>query len=88
MNYNIAVLGGDGIGPEVTAEAVRVLQAIGRKRGHTFRFTEAPVGGNAIDRFGTALPEDTVRVAEQSDAVLFGAVGGPKWDDPRARVRP
>ena len=88
VNYNIAVLGGDGIGPEVTAEAVRVLQAIGRKRGHTFRFTEAPVGGNAIDRFGTALPEDTVRVAEQSDAVLFGAVGGPKWDDPRARVRP
>ena len=88
MEFKIAVLGGDGIGPEVTAEAVRVLEAIGRKRGHTFQFSEAPVGGNAIDRYGTALPENTVRLAKQSDAVLFGAVGGPKWDDPRAKVRP
>ncbi len=88
MEFKIAVLGGDGIGPEVTAEAGRVLEAIGRKRGHTFHFSEAPVGGNAIDRYGTALPENTVRLAKQSDAVLFGAVGGPKWDDPRAKVRP
>ncbi|MSQ12359.1 MAG: 3-isopropylmalate dehydrogenase [Dehalococcoidia bacterium] len=88
MEYRIAVLGGDGIGPEVTAEAVRVLKVVGAKRGHSFRFTEGPIGGNAIDRFGTALPEETVRLVKQSDAVLLGAVGGPKWDDPRAATRP
>jgi 3-isopropylmalate dehydrogenase len=88
MEFSIAVLPGDGIGPEVTAEGVRLLEAVGRKHGHTFRFQEGMVGGIAIDTHGVALPPETVRIAQDSDAVLFGAVGGPKWDDPRASVRP
>jgi 3-isopropylmalate dehydrogenase len=88
MDYAIAVLPGDGIGPEVTAEGVRVLEAIGQRHGHAFRFEEGTVGGIAIDTTGSALPPDTLRLAKRSDAVLFGAVGGPKWDDPRAPVRP
>ena len=88
MKSRIAVLPGDGIGPEVTAEGVRLLEAVGRRYGHTFHFQEAPVGGIAIDTHGVALPPESLRVAQDSDAVLFGAVGGPKWDDPRAKVRP
>jgi 3-isopropylmalate dehydrogenase len=88
VNYGIAVLAGDGIGPEVTAEAARALQAIGTRFGHNFAFTAGLVGGIAIDETGDPLPEDTLRIARESDAVLFGAVGGPKWDDPRARTRP
>lgn len=88
MNYKIAVLPGDGIGPEVTAESVKVLEAIGRKFGHTFNFEHGAVGGNAIDDYGNALPDSTLRTARASDAVLFGSVGGPKWDDPRAKTRP
>ena len=88
MPFAIAVLPGDGIGPEVTQEAVNALERIGQRFGHTFSFTYAPVGGNAIDRYGTALPEQTLQVAKRADAVLFGAVGGPKWDDPQASVRP
>ena len=88
MKSRIAVLPGDGIGPEVTTEGVRLLEAVGRKYGHTFHFQEAPVGGIAIDTHGVALPPESLRVAQDSDAVLFGAVGGPKWDDPRAKVRP
>ncbi|MEC9140635.1 MAG: 3-isopropylmalate dehydrogenase [Chloroflexota bacterium] len=88
MNFKIAVLPGDGIGPEVTLESVKVLEAIGRKYGHTFSFEHGAVGGNAIDDFGSALPDSTLKTAKASDAVLFGAVGGPRWDDPRAKTRP
>ena len=86
--YKILVLPGDGIGPEVTAEGVRALEAIGKKYGHTFAFSEDYVGGAAIDAYGTALRPETLEAAKASDAVLWGAVGGPKWDDPRAKVRP
>ena len=88
MNYNIAVLPGDGIGPEVIAEAVKVMDAVGRRFGHTFNTESGRVGGNAIDDFGTPLPDETVELCQRSDAILFGAVGGPKWDDPEAPTRP
>jgi 3-isopropylmalate dehydrogenase len=86
--FRIAVLGGDGIGPEVTAEAVKVLRAIEGASDHHFELTEDQVGGAAIDAYGTALRPATVQLSKRSDAVLFGAVGGPKWDDPKAAVRP
>jgi 3-isopropylmalate dehydrogenase len=88
MRALICVLPGDGIGPEVTTEALKVLTAVGKKGGHTFEFREALIGGAAIDAKGTALPDETLAVAKEADAVLLGAVGGPKWDDPRAKVRP
>ncbi|MEA3407527.1 MAG: 3-isopropylmalate dehydrogenase [Chloroflexota bacterium] len=88
MDYTIALLGGDGIGPEVTAEARKVLEAVGDAYGHTFTFKEAVIGGAAIDAVGDPLPEETLSVCRASDAVLFGAVGGPKWDDSTADVRP
>jgi 3-isopropylmalate dehydrogenase len=88
MKARIAVLGGDGIGPEVTAEAVRVLQAVAQRFGHEFAFIEALVGGAAIDASGSALPPRTIDACRESAAVLLGAVGGPKWSDPSAPVRP
>ena len=88
MKARIAVLGGDGIGPEVTQEAVRVLRAVAERYGHEFEFVEARIGGGAIDATGTALPQATIDVCLASDAVLLGAVGGPKWSDPSAPVRP
>lgn len=88
MDLRIAVLGGDGIGPEVTAESIKVLDVIGRRFGHKITFASGAVGGNAIDEFGTALPSQTRDLVKGADAVLFGAVGGPKWDDPRAEHRP
>ncbi|MCY4578946.1 MAG: 3-isopropylmalate dehydrogenase [Chloroflexi bacterium] len=88
MNYSITVLPGDGIGPEVVAEAVKVLNAVGNRFGHTFDTSYGRVGGNAIDEFGTPLPEETVEMCGETDGILFGAVGGPKWDDPRAPTRP
>ena len=88
MEYKLAVLPGDGIGPDVIAEAVRVLEAVGRRFGHDFELSEGAIGGNAIDSTGTALPDETQELCDQADAVLFGAVGGPKWDDPKAPVRP
>ncbi len=88
MNYSIALMPGDGIGSEVTAEAVRMLAAVGKRFGHSFEYQEALVGGAAIDATGDALPEESLNIAKQSDSILFGAVGGPKWDDPRARTRP
>ncbi len=88
MEARIAVLGGDGIGPEVTAESIKVLDAVGQRYGHQFDYVTGSVGGNAIDKFGTALPDDTLNRVLGSDAVLFGAVGGPKWDDPLAKIRP
>ena len=86
--FHIAVLPGDGIGPEVTRAAVAVLYAVGEAYGHAFRTTEAAIGGAAIDAHGDALPEATRAVCDASDAVLLGAVGGPKWSDPKAHVRP
>jgi len=88
MNYEIALLGGDGIGPEVTAQAARVLERVGAAFRHTFRFTPALIGGCAIDATGAALPDETLAICRAADAVLLGAVGGPKWDDPTATVRP
>ena len=88
MEFKLAVLPGDGIGPDVIGEAVRVLEAVGRRFGHDFELSEGAIGGNAIDSTGTALPDETQELCDQADAVLFGAVGGPKWDDPKAPVRP
>ena len=88
MDFNIAVLPGDGIGPEVIAEGVKTLDAVGKRFGHSFRYTYDDVGGVAIDKHGTALKPETVEMVQGSDALLFGAVGGPKWDDPTAPVRP
>ncbi|MBW7650756.1 3-isopropylmalate dehydrogenase [Anoxybacillus sp. ST4] len=86
--YRIAVLPGDGIGKEVTKGAVNVLQAIGDRFGHTFHFSYGLIGGEAIDREGTPFPEQTLHMCKQSDAVLLGAVGGPKWDSNPPYLRP
>ena len=88
MNANIVVLPGDGIGPEVTAAAVEVLQAIANRYGHDFHFEECLIGGAAIEATGEPLPQATLEAAKNADAVLLGAVGGPKWSDPKAKVRP
>jgi 3-isopropylmalate dehydrogenase len=88
VRFNIAILPGDGVGPEVAAEGVKVLEAVGARFGHFFELDYGLIGGVAIDQFGVALPEETLRKCEKSDAVLMGAVGGPKWDDPTAKVRP
>ncbi len=88
MQAKITLLPGDGIGPEVVAEGVKVLQAVVRQFGHTFEFSEQLVGGIAIDQTGSALPDATLAACQSADAVLLGAVGGPKWSDPRAAVRP
>jgi 3-isopropylmalate dehydrogenase len=86
--HDILVLPGDGIGPEVTTEGVRVLENVGQRFEHVFRMTEDVVGGACIDAHGVAIRPETIEAAKASDAVLFGAVGGPKWDDPTAKVRP
>ncbi len=88
MNHTITRLAGDGIGPEVVREAGKVLEAAARRFGRSLRFQDALIGGIAIDETQTALPEETVRLCNAADAVLLGAVGGPKWDDPHAAVRP
>ncbi|HNP71048.1 MAG TPA: 3-isopropylmalate dehydrogenase [Kouleothrix sp.] len=88
MDAVITTLPGDGIGPDVVAEGVKVLAAVGERFGHSFELHEALLGGCAIDAAGTALPEETLRLAHAADAVLLGAVGGPKWDNPEAKVRP
>jgi 3-isopropylmalate dehydrogenase len=88
MKANIVVLPGDGIGPEVTAAAVSVLQAVANRYGHEFHFEEKLIGGAAIDATGEPLPQATLDAARKADAVLLGAVGGPKWSDPKAKVRP
>jgi 3-isopropylmalate dehydrogenase len=88
MKARIVLLPGDGIGPEVVAEAVRALEAVGAKFQHSFTFAERLMGGCSIDRFGVALTEETLADCQAADAVLLGAVGGPKWDDPAAKVRP
>ena len=88
MEFNIAVLAGDGIGPEVTDEGVKVLNAAGEAFGHKFSLQYGDVGGISIDKHGTPLLDEVRELAGAADAVLFGAVGGPKWDDPSALVRP
>ena len=84
----VAVLPGDGIGPEVIAEGVRVLRAVGQRFGHRFELREGLIGGCALDARGTPLPSETLDICRAADAVLLGAVGGPRWDDPGARQRP
>lgn len=88
MQAKITLLPGDGIGPEVVAETVKVFGAIAQKYNHTFTYSSQLIGGIAIDETGTALPDATIAACRQADAVLLGAVGGPKWDNPLAAVRP
>jgi 3-isopropylmalate dehydrogenase len=88
IEARIVILGGDGVGPEVAREGVRVLEAIAARFGHQFRFEEHLIGGAAIDATQSALPAQTLSACGTADAVLLGAVGGPKWSDPNAKVRP
>jgi 3-isopropylmalate dehydrogenase len=89
MKKNIAVLSGDGIGPEVTKQALKVLHSIEKKYNHSFTYTHADMGAIAIDNYGDPLPEATLSACKAADAVLFGAIGHPKYDnDPSAKVRP
>jgi 3-isopropylmalate dehydrogenase len=88
MEFKITLLPGDGIGPEVVEEAVRVLDAIATAYNHTFHFQERLMGGCSIDTYGTSLTDETLADCQSADAVLLGAVGGPKWDDPNAKDRP
>lgn len=89
MNLNIALLPGDGIGPEIVGEAVKVLDAVGKKYGHTFAYRKGLVGACAIDAAGDPYPEETHRICREAGIVLFGAIGDPKYDnDPSAKVRP
>ena len=81
MKRNIAVLPGDGIGKEVTRGAVEILEAVAQRYGHDFEFQYGEIGGGAIDHTGSPLPDETVEICKNSDAVLLGAVGGPKWDN-------
>lgn len=88
MEYNIAVIKGDGIGPEVVDASTSVLDKVGEKYGHSFRYEYVLAGGAAIDQVGECLPSETVRICKESDGVLLGAVGGPKWDDVPGDQRP
>ena len=85
MEFDIALLPGDYIGPEVIGEAVKVLEAVSEHHGHRFRWHEAAIGGASIDAYGVPLREETIELCRNCDAVLFGAAGGPKWDQPDAR---
>lgn len=88
LDFNIILLAGDGIGPEVVHEAVRVLDVIATKYSHSFHYAERLVGGCSIDAYGTSLTDETLADCQSADAILLGAVGGPKWDDPNAKDRP
>lgn len=88
MAYKVAVLPGDGIGVEIVPEALKVLEAIGEKYGHKFEFTEGLIGGAAVDATGVPLPEETLQLCRESQAILLGAVGGPKWDNLPVHLRP
>jgi 3-isopropylmalate dehydrogenase len=89
MQKNIAVILGDGIGPEVTKQSIKVLNAVGERFAHEFYYTYGLMGADAIDRTGNPLPDETLETCESSDAILFGAIGHPKYDnDPTAKVRP
>jgi len=88
MNVSIAVLPGDGIGPEVVAESIKILECIANKFNHEFRLITADIGGCAIDKYGTPFPEKTLSTCSTVDAIMMGAVGGPKWDSPSNKIRP
>ena len=88
MNYNIAIIKGDGIGAEIIPQAVKALETAGKRYGHTFTFTDALMGGRAVDETGSPLPKETVDICLGSDSVLLGAVGGPKWDGLPPELRP
>ena len=89
MNKNITVIPGDGIGPEVTQQSIKILNAIAEHSGHNFDYTYCLMGADAIDKTGNPLPDETIEACLKSDAVLFGAIGHPKYDnDPAAKVRP
>ncbi|MEI6101623.1 MAG: 3-isopropylmalate dehydrogenase [Eubacteriales bacterium] len=88
MKMNIALVRGDGIGPEIVGSAVQVLDSIAQKYGHSFQYTEADAGGIAIDKTGSPLPQETIEICKKSDSVLLGAVGGPKWDTLPGNLRP
>jgi 3-isopropylmalate dehydrogenase len=88
MKANIILLPGDGIGPEVVMETVRVLETLASRQGHQFQFEKRLIGGCAIDESGVALTGETLADCQKAGAVLLGAVGGPKWDNPAAAVRP
>jgi 3-isopropylmalate dehydrogenase len=88
VNYSIALVPGDGIGPEVTAQATEVLDAVGDKFGHVFHYVELEAGGRAIDHTGVPLPPETLEAAKECDALLLGAVGGPKWETLPGNLRP
>jgi 3-isopropylmalate dehydrogenase len=88
VKAKIAVLNGDGVGREIVPEAVKVLKVVAEKFGHSFEFATGDVGGQAIDKVGVPLPQDTLALAKQSDAVLLGAVGGPKWEGLEYSLRP
>jgi len=88
MDFKITLLPGDGIGPEVVGEAVRVLEVIASKYNHSFNFKEQLMGGCSIDKYGSSLTDEALADCQAADAVLLGAVGGPKWDDPNAKDRP
>ena len=88
MKKTIALIPGDGIGPDVVAEAVNVLNAVAKKFGHEFSYTNVIAGGNAIDKFGEPLPAEQLKIALDSDAALLGALGGPKWDNVAPEIRP
>lgn len=88
MDFKIGVINGDGIGPEVISETINILDEIGEKYNHNFEYTEILAGGCAIDATGKPLPEESLEACKAMDAVLLGAVGGPKWDNPTAKARP
>ena len=88
MEYKITVLPGDGIGPDIVGETIKVLDAVARKFGHQMNYDYQLMGGIAYDKTGTPLPEETMKSALASDAVLLGAVGGPKWDGLKGDERP
>ena len=88
MKAKIAVLAGDGVGREIVPEAIKVLKIVAEKFGHTFEFAPGDIGGQAIDKVGVPLPQDTLTLAKQSDAILLGAVGGPKWEGLEYSLRP
>ena len=88
MNYKIALLKGDGIGPEIVDEAVKVLDKIGEKFGHKFEYTQGYLGGESIDKYGIPYSKETAKICKESDSILLGSVGGPKWDNVDPDKRP
>ena len=88
MNRNITLLKGDGIGPEIVDQAIKVLDAVAEKYGHTFNYTEVDMGGCSIDKYGVPITDEGMEKCKSADAVLLGAVGGPKWDNVDPSIRP